>query len=421
MKYFKEFELPVAPIMPENIVNITDFGAVGDGKTLNTSYIRAAIDHCASVGGGKVVIPEGTWLTGAVHLRDNIELHLEDGAVLTFSEDKNEYLPVVFTGFEGIRCYNYSPLIYANGAKNIALTGKGTIDGNGMSWWIWKMIDDGINAIYTACMNDTPVEERVYGTPEYGLRPCMVQFVNCENILIEGLTLKNSPFWTVHQLWSDNVTVRGLTLINPFKSPNTDSINIEGCNRVLVEHCTILGGGDDIYTIKSGRGTDGWNVGKPCENVVIRYCKAYDTRGGGIVIGSEMSGGVRNILAHDCEFHNIMNGMKIKSKKGRGGYVQNIEYRNIKASKLLYGISVTLKYSYDDIFAGNDLEAMPDIKNIHFENFECDTAENAVLLQGVSGCHVSDISLKNINVKNAKNGIVCEYADNVSMENVSIS
>jgi len=264
MKYFKEFELPVAPIMPENIVNITDFGAVGDGKTLNTSYIRAAIDHCASVGGGKVVIPEGTWLTGAVHLRDNIELHLEDGAVLTFSEDKNEYLPVVFTGFEGIRCYNYSPLIYANGAKNIALTGKGTIDGNGMSWWIWKMIDDGINAIYTACMNDTPVEERVYGTPEYGLRPCMVQFVNCENILIEGLTLKNSPFWTVHQLWSDNVTVRGLTLINPFKSPNTDSINIEGCNRVLVEHCTILGGGDDIYTIKSGRGTDGWNVGKPC-------------------------------------------------------------------------------------------------------------------------------------------------------------
>lgn len=421
MKYFKEFELPKNPLISDYCVNIVDFGAIPNGETLNTEAIKNAILHCSENGGGRVVFPAGKWLTGAIHMADNIELHFEENAHVVFTTDKNAYLPVVYTGFEGIRCYNYSPLIYGNGLKNIAITGKGILDGNGMSWWAWKMIDEGINAIYTACMNDTPVEERVYGTEEYGLRPCFVQFVNCENVLIEGITLKNSPFWTVHPLWSDNVIVRNLTLVNPYKSPNTDSINIEGCNTVLVEDCTILGGGDDIYTIKSGRGTDGWNVGKPCENVLIRNCKAFDTRGGGIVIGSEMSGGVRNICAENCEFKNIINGVKIKSKKGRGGYVKNIEYRNIKAENVLFGISITLKYSYDDQFAGNDLEAMPEVCNIHCENFECNGAENAIQLQGVDGCHISDISLKNVSISNAKNGFLAEYADNVNTQNISIT
>ncbi len=420
MKYFKEFKHPDNPQIPDFSANILDFGAKEGGEESITDAICSAIAFCSEKGGGKVIVPKGKWLCGKIHLKDNIELCVEEGAEVFFSTNPDDYLPVVFTGFEGIRCYNYSPLIYGRGLKNIAVTGKGVLHGGGEKWWHWKQNDKGINAIYTACMNDEPVEGRVYGSEEYGLRPCFLQFVECENVLIEGVTFKNSPFWTVHPLWSRNVIVRGITLDNPRDSHNTDSVNIEGCNTVLVENCTVLGGGDDIYTLKSGRGTDGWNVGIPCENVEIRNCKAYNAEGSGVAIGSEMSGGVRNIYAHDCEFNDTFGGMRIKSKKGRGGYVKNIEYRNIKAQKVKYGISITLKYSYDDKFAGNGLEAMPDIENIYYENYECDAPEKSIEITGVRDCHIKNISMKNIKMTNAATGICVECTDNINMENVSI-
>lgn len=420
MKYFKEFELPKAPVIPDYTVDIKQFGAKEGAKELCTDAVKAAIEHCAQRGGGRVVFPKGKWLCGAIHMKSNIELHFEEGSNVLFSKEKTDYLPVVYTSFEGIRCYNYSPLIYGYRLKNVAITGSGVLDGNGSEWWSWKINDDGINAIYTACMNNSPVEERVYGEEKYGLRPCFLQMAECEDVLIEGITLKNSPFWTVHPVWCDRVTVRSLTLINPFKSPNTDSINVEACNTVLVENCNILGGGDDIYTLKSGRGTDGWEVGKPCENILIRNCCAFDTNGGGIVIGSEMSGGVKNVLAENCVFKNIMNGLKIKSKKGRGGYVKNIEYRNITAENVRFGINVTLKYAYDDQFAGNDLEQMPEIENIHYENIMCDNAQNPVLIQGVKDCHIRNVSMNNVTAKNCDLPIAAEYTDNIEMCNVAV-
>ncbi len=420
MKYFKEFELPKGPDIADYSVTITEFGAKEGASKLCTDAVKKAIEHCSEHGGGRVIFPKGRWLCGAIHMKSNIELHFEDGCYVLFSKEKTDYLPVVYTSFEGIRCYNYSPLIYGYRLKNIAITGKGVLDGNGGEWWSWKINDDGINAIYTASMNNTPVENRIYGEEKYGLRPCFLQLAECEDALIEGVTLKNSPFWTVHPVWCDRVIVRGLTLVNPFKSPNTDSINIEACNTVLVEDCNILGGGDDIYTLKAGRGPDGWEVGKPCKNVVIRNCRAMSTNGGGIVIGSEMSGGVENILAENCHFDGIMNGMKIKSKKGRGGYVRNIEYRNITAKNLKWGINVTLKYAYDDQFSGNDLDAMPDISNIHYENIVCENAANSVLIQGVEDCHIKNVSLKNVTVINCGTPIGAEYTDNIEMNNVSI-
>lgn len=417
MKFFKEFEHPQIPQFKDNVVNVCDF--ISEGKDI-TKAIEKAIDTISEDGGGKVVVPEGEWSCGKIHMKDNTELHFEKGAYVRFSSNPDDYLPVVFTGFEGIRCYNYSPLIYGRGLKNIAITGEGHLYGSGENWWDWKQNSTGINAIYTACMNDTPVEEREYGTKEYGLRPCFLQFVECSDVLIEGVTFENSPFWTVHPLWCDRVTVRGITLKNPRDSHNTDSVNIEGCNTVLVENCTVLGGGDDIFALKSGRGTDGWNVGKACENIEIRNCCAFNAEGSGIAIGSEMSGGVQNVYAHDCHFHDTFGGMRIKSKKGRGGFVRNIEYRNMKAEKVKYGISITLKYSYDDVFAGNGLEAMPEIGNIYYENYECDAPQKSIEITGVKDCHIKNIYMKDIKMTNAETAFCFECTDNINMENVSI-
>lgn len=421
MKYFKEFEMPKAPKIPEREFDIRNFGAAEGGEHINTQAFKKAISACSEKGGGKIIVPKGKWLTGAIHIESNTELCIEKDAELVFSEDKKDYLPVVFTSFEGIRCYNYSPLIYACGKENVAITGEGTVNGGGMGWWGWKIIDDGINSLYTASMLDTPVEKRIYGEERFGLRPCFLQLADCKNVLMEGIKIINSPFWNVHPIWCENVIIRGLRLDNPFKSPNTDSINIEGCNRVLVENCLITGGGDDIFTLKSGRGTDGWNMKKPCKNIVIRNCEARDTNGGGIVIGSEMSGGVENILAENCRFKNIMNGLKIKSKKGRGGYIKNIEYKNIKAENVINAINVTLRYAYDDQFSGNGLEAMPEVKNLHYENFECLNAKNSVTVEGVEGCKISNVSFKNIKIENGGTPFCADCIENLSAENVCIN
>ena len=420
MYVFEDFQNPRLPEIPDYTVNVLDFGAVADDKTLNTGAFARAIEDCACRGGGQVVVPAGKWLTGAIHMKSNIELHLEEGCCLQFTGEKSAYLPVVYTSFEGIRCYNYSPLIYGYQLHDVAVTGKGVIDGNGAEWWEWKQNDTGVNDIYIACMNDTPVETRVYGEERFGLRPCLLQMAECENVLLEGITLKNSPFWTVHPVWCKDVTIRRLTLDNPFDSPNTDSINVESCDTVLVEECNILGGGDDIYTLKAGRGPDGWAVGKPCQNVLIRNCRASNVRGGGIVIGSEMSGGVKNIFVQDCMFENIMNGIKIKSKKGRGGYVKNIHYQNIKAENVRYGIHFGVRYAWDDQFSGNDLTAMPEIGDIFVTNYYCKKAEHAIVLEGEDGCMLKNIHLNNVTMHDVEEALAAEYVESLSVENICL-
>ncbi len=414
--FFKEFPLPEDPIFPDLTVSITDFGA--KEGVLATDAIAKAISHVAEAGGGKVVVPAGEWLTGKIHLRSNVNLHFAEGSRVTFSKDPEDYLPVVFTMYEGIRCYNYSALIYANGVENAAVTGKGVLDGNGEFWWNWAKNLTARDILYAG---ELPVEERRFGTPEYGLRPMFMQILSGKNILIEGITIHNSPCWTVHPVWCEDVIVRGVTIENPTVSPNTDAVNIESCNRVLVEDCTVVTTGDDMYCLKAGRNEDAWEVGIPCENVVIRNCRCLGpSMSGGIVIGSEMSASVRNVLAENCDFAHPANCVRIKSKDGRGGVVENIDCRNLHQSKGLRGINISYRYSCE---ACDDPKEpgkyMPVVRNISFENITCDSVISGITFDNLPGGVMENIYFKDIKMT-AKTCMTADSVTGLNFENVTL-
>ncbi len=416
--FFKEFELPKAPIFPNFEVSITDFGA--NECTPITQSVKNAIEHVHSNGGGRVVIPKGNWETGPIHLKSRVNLHFEDGARLSFSTNKEDYLPVVLINYEGIRCYNYSPFIYANGVEDIAITGKGYLEGNGETWWEWsKKTLDGRNRLYKM-MVDTPVEHRVFGRDEDSLRSPFVQILNSKNILIEDIELHNSPFWTMHLVWCERAIVRGVKIENQTISTNTDGINVDASNTVLVENCILKTMGDDMYCLKAGRNEDAWDVGKSCENVVIRNCHGVGrSMSGGIVIGSEMSGSVRNILAHDCTFENNINCIRIKAKDGRGGIVENIEYKNLRMKQGMRGINLTFRYSCeatdDPIEKG---KYMPEFRNIYFENILCENTDIGLAIDGVPNGKMSNIHMKNVTMY-AKTCMTCDSLTGLNMENVN--
>ncbi len=417
--FFREFELPEAPRFPDFSVSITDLGAK-EGEDV-TAVIASAIERVFSHGGGRVVVPSGEWKCGPIHLKSNIELHLLEGAVISFSTRREDYLPTVLINYEGIRCYNYSPLIYANGVENVAITGKGRLEGNGEEWWKWARTSlDGRNRLYKM-MVDTPVKERVFGKETDYLRSPFIQILNSKNVLVEDVYIHDSPFWTVHIAWCEGVIVRGITIENQTMSPNTDGINIDACNRALVENCTLQTLGDDMICLKAGRNQDAWDVGKSCENVVIRNCRGVgECRSGGIVIGSEMSGSVRNILAYDCEFENNINCIRIKSKDGRGGVVENIEYRNLKMKKGMRGINLTFRYSSEATDAP-EVEGvyMPEYRNIYFENIECDNLEIGIAIDGVPGGKMKNIFMKDINMR-AEQCITADSVSGLNMQSVNL-
>ena len=419
--FFKEFPLPEAPIIPEYFVRITEFGAKV-GETC-TESIRKAIEHTAAQGGGHVIIPKGVWQTGAIHLMSNIDLHFEDGAELSFSTEPEDYLPVVLVMLEGIRCYNYSSFIYGRDLENVSVTGPGILEGNGEAWWPWKKNMKGMLSLYHAGTDQVPVEERVYGTVEDGLRSPFIQLVNCKNVLLEGFTLNNSPFWNVDPVWCENVIIRNLTIESPDDSPNTDGINIDACRNVIVEDCTIVSAGDDLYCLKAGRNADGRAVGIPCENVIIRRCKALNhCKSGGIVIGSEMSAGVRNILAYDCDFGHNVNCIRIKSKDGRGGIVENVEYRNISMGKGRRGINISFRYG--DVNPADEPREkgvyMPVIRNLYFENITCDEVETGITLDGIVDGRMENIYFKDITM-NARLCMTADTVNGLNMENVKLT
>ena len=414
--FFKEFPLPKDPTFPELTVKITDFGA--KEGVLATDAINSAIASVSEQGGGHVVVPRGNWVSGAIRLASRVDLHFEDGARLEFDPDPDNY-PVVFTAYEGIRCYNYSPLIYGHRIENAAVTGKGYLEGNGPEWWKWAKNLTGRDILY---FDRRPVEERVYGTPELALRPMFLQILESKNILISDITLHDSPCWTVHPIWCEDVIVRGVTVMNPTVSPNTDAVNIESCNRALVEDCTVTTTGDDMYCLKAGRNEDAWEVGIPCENVVIRRCRARGpSMSGGIVIGSEMSADVRNVLAEDCDFAHNANCIRIKSKDGRGGVVENIDYRNLHLGKGMRGINVSFRYSCE---ANDDPKIpglnMPKVRNIYCENITCDSVTSGLTLENVPGGVMENFHFKDITMT----AELCMSADSVNglyLENVRLT
>ena len=252
---------PEAPAFPDRFFDIRDFGAAADGLTLNTQAFRRAIETCHNAGGGIVRVPAGAWLTGPIHLRSHVNLRLEQGALVRFSTRPADYLPPVLTRWEGVECYNYSPLIYAHDCEDVAVTGAGILDGQGQAWWHWKELQQtAAKTLYDAQFQGIPVERRVYGTEEAALRPQFLQSMRCRGVLVEGVTFVNGPMWTIHPVYCENVIVRGVVVHT--EGPNTDGLNPDSCRNVLVEGCTFATG-DDCIAVNSGMNEDGWRVGRP--------------------------------------------------------------------------------------------------------------------------------------------------------------
>ena len=418
--FFQPFPLPVPPVFKKNEVRITDFGAAEGADC--TDAIRKAIFAVHEAGGGRVTIPEGTWHTGAIHLKSGVELHAKRGATVCFSQRLSDYLPAVLTSYEGIRCYNYSPMIYGKDLESVAITGEGRFEGNGPAFWEWsKKTMEGRHRLYAMMRERTPLEERIFAKEEDALRSPFIQFLNCKNLLIENVYLHNSPFWTVHIVWCENVTVRAVTIENQTNSPNTDGVNIDASRRVLVEGCTAITMGDDMYCIKAGRNEDAWDVGKSCEDVIIRGCKGIGkSNSGGIVIGSEMSGSVRNILAESCDFEENLNCIRIKAKDGRGGTVENADFKGIRMKKGYRGINYSFRYSCE---ATDDPKEpgkhLPTLKNIYCEDIVCEDVELGIAIDGIPGAMMQGLHFKDIFMQ-ARLCLTADGADGLFMENVKL-
>lgn len=397
----------VEPTFRANVYNIIDFGAIADGKSKSTAAINNAITKCSNDGGGRILIPKGIFLTGAIHMKSNVELHLEEGAVLKFSTDPKDYLPLVRTRWEGDDCYNYSPLIYANGQTNIAVTGKGLLDGQGSTenWWPWKggtsngwtkgtpsQLDKNCRP-QLKIYNDTqvPVEKRQMGEG-YFLRPQFISFIFCKNIKLEDFTITNSPFWVLHPVLSENVIVRRVTVNS--EGPNNDGCDPESCRNVLIENCTF-NTGDDCIALKSGRDFDGRRANAPIENVIIRNC--FMRKGhGGVSMGSEISGGCRNIFVENCQMSSpeLDRAILIKTNNSRGGLTDGVYVRNLMVGEVKDAI-LSINCSYH-INTEGEGKFLPHIKNVYLTNVISKKSDFAIWLDGIKGEKCVD----NINIEN---------------------
>ena len=414
------------PVFPCQIFNISDYGAKGDGTTKNTEAFLLAIAACNTAGGGTVLVPAGKWLTGAIHLKSNVNLQMDEGAEIHFSDDPNDYLPVVFTRYGGVEVMNYSPLIYANGCENIAVTGPGKLFGHGQKWWEWcerlnekdkvgpKLQDMAVKGVLPA--------DRVFGNPDVGLRPQFISPVNCRNVLLEGFTIADpGPSWTIDTIYCENVIARKLT-IRALGGPNLDGIDLDSTRNALVEHC-YFDTGDDAIAIKSGLNEDGWRVGKPSENIVVRHCQTKGPRWGSISIGSEMSGGVRNVSISDITFDGVLLGIYIKSNPSRGGMVENIYYRNITMHRIKE-VPILFQSNYAAWGAAEKQTNYPTFRNINFTNIVCDGAGNlggfrSVSVSGSSHNPIENLRLEHVVVTNASHGMFFENVRGLTLEKIT--
>ena len=389
----------------KNILRISDY----------ENSIQAAVDACAALGGGTVVVPKGEWHTGKIHLKSNIKLHMEDGAEVIFSDNPADYLPVVFTRWEGMECYNYSPLIYSNGCENISITGNGTLIGSGEVWWHWKKLQQAAaDKLCYSEYNGIPVEERIYGTEQAALRPSFIQPINCKNVLLQDFTIKDGPQWTIHPVYCEEVTVRNVNVST--HGPNTDGLNPDSCKNVLIEGC-VFETGDDCVAINSGMNEDGWRVNRPCENIEIRNC-VMNGGHGGVVVGSAISGGVRNVYAHDCKISNTSMGIRLKSMRGRGGYVDGVRCENMEINDIR-GQAIQINMFYEASTVVPKSEEPSDFKNIEIRNIRGKNAKVGIQIKGLPEHRLGKIKLENIELS-AESSIECSDAEHIEMKNIDI-
>ena len=407
----------------KSVYDIRDYGGVSDGTTSCTEAIHQAIAAAAAKGGGTIYFPAGIFLTGPIRLESHITLFVDSGAVLKFSTNFDDYLPMVPSRWEGIEVTNFSPLIYAQNAEDIAIRGRGTLDGQGRAWWSYlakAKTQKGENKDKWqkefARLNPHPLVAPTYKTLDMGfMRPPFIQPYNCTNVMVEGVTIINSPFWTITPLYCENVMVNDVIIHNPI-SPNTDGINPDSCHKVRIANCDISVG-DDCITIKSGRDADGRRVGRPAEDYLVSNCTMQSGHGG-VTIGSEASGGVKNITVANCVFNGTDRGIRIKSTRGRGGVIEdvrvsNIVMRNIKEEAIL----VTSFYERSSPEPVS--ERTPMFHNIRISGITGD-AKSAGEFTGLTEMPLKGISLSDIKL-DATTGITITDAQNFGLHNVTIN
>jgi DNA sulfur modification protein DndE len=438
--------------------NILTYGSKADGIVLNTSAIQQAIDECNKAGGGTVLVPKGLWLTGPIDLKSNVNLHLTEGALLQFSNNTNDY-PLVKTNWEGLDAIRAHSPIYAVDAENIAITGKGILDGAGEAWrpvkkskvtpseWNQLISSGGVlnEAKDMWYPNDRALKGSLAKRPgviaegydfakaeevKEFLRPNMINFVRCNGIRLEGVTFQNSPAWCLHPLMSQHIVIRGVSVRNQWNAQNGDGLDLESCRNVLVENSTF-DVGDDGICIKSGRDEEGRKRGMPTEDVIVRNSTVFHGHGG-FVIGSEMSGGARNLYVSDCNFLGTDVGLRFKTTRGRGGvvekiYVNNIRMNNIGGAAILFDMYYMAKDPLA-MFAGEDkaaivfkpvTEATPQFKDFYIRDVVCKGAETGIFVRGLPEMNINSIQMENISIQ-SKKGFVCIEGSNISLKNVTL-
>jgi polygalacturonase len=415
------------PAFPARDFDLTRFGALADGTTDNSNAFRDAIAACSRAGGGRVVVPAGIFLTGAIELKSHVNLHLSDNATIRFTRDVEKY-PVVFTRWEGMEVMNFSPFIYAFEQEHIGISGAGTIDGNADCdhWWPWKgrtncgwkqgeaNQDADRNALMEMVERGVPVARRVFGPGHY-LRPQFIQPYRCAQVLIEGVRLVRSPMWQVHPVLCRNVTIRNLSITAD--GPNTDGCDPESCTDVLISNCDF-DTGDDCIAIKAGRNADGRRVKMPSENIVIERCRMKNGHGG-ITIGSEISAGVRNVFAQDCQLDSpgLEFAVRVKNNATRGGVIENIFARNLRVGQVAKAV-LTIDFNYEEADKGG---FMPVARNVVLENVTTNKAEYGLYLRGFANAPIRDVSLVDCTFNGVAKPDMLEHVDGLTLRNVRVN
>lgn len=454
----KDLPAVIVPVFKKDTISITSYGAIADGITSNTKSINAAIAACNKKGGGVVVIPRGLWLTGPIELKSNVNLHLKRDAVLNFTTDFSQY-KLIETNWEGVRAVRNQSPVSATNATNIAITGFGIIDGSGDAWRMtkkdkltetnWKKLVASGGVLSDDKKTWYPTESSLTGSKTASpgvmtegktvadyesikdyLRPNLLVLTKCKNILLEGVTFQNSPAWCLHPLMSEHLTVRNVTVKNPWYAQNGDGIDVESCRNVVIEN-SVFDVGDDGICIKSGRDEQGRKRGMPTENLIARNCVVYHAHGG-FVIGSEMSGGARNLFVENCTFIGTDIGLRFKTTRGRGGVVENIYINNINMKDIVgEAILFDMYYAAKDPIplAGEKreppkvetlpvTEATPQFQNFFIKNVVCDGADKGIFVRGLPEMNVKNIMMKDL-VLQCRQGLECTEGSNITIKNAS--
>jgi polygalacturonase len=430
---FLGFTLPLAAA-PAEYFNVVDYGAVPDGRTKDTAAIAKAVAACSAAGGGTVFFPAGRYLTGSISLESNITLSLDAGSELLYSGDPADS-PIVQSRWESTNAYTHAPLIYANGKENIAVTGRGTINGQGSNWW-WRngtydkaraaavkpALDSWLKLYGRIEAGEKPGPEEFRLAAEY-LRPSLVQFYNCKNVLVEGVTITESPMWLLHPIYSENVSIRGVSFIST--GPNGDGIDVDSSRDVRISDC-FFSTGDDCIVIKSGRNADGRRTARPTEHVAITNCVMYKGHGA-VVVGSETSGGIRDVVASNIIARGTWFGVRIKSMLGRGGVIENMRFDNFVIENPTIE-AIEISALYQDKAQGQISESAPGepvsdrtpiFRNLAFSNMTIANANQVASIEGLAQMAIQRLRFTDVIATGAK-GFVCEHAEDIEMRGVRI-